>query len=42
MLRYQGFEVNHYDFTLGCLAYENLRLVQDPGYTHYFVYLNSC
>ncbi len=26
MLRYQGFEVEkNYDFTLGCLAYENLQ-----------------
>ena len=29
MLCCQGFEVNHYDFTLGRLAYENLRSVQD-------------
>ena len=25
----QGFEVKNYDFTLGRLAYESLRLVQD-------------
>ena len=31
MLRYQGFEVKDYDFTLGRLAYESLRPVQDPG-----------
>jgi hypothetical protein len=31
MLRCQGFEVNHYDFTLGRLAYESLRLVQKSG-----------
>ena len=31
MLCCQGFEVNHYDFTLGRLAYENLRSVQDKG-----------
>ena len=31
MLRCQGFEVNNYDFTLGRLACESLRLVQDPG-----------
>jgi len=29
MLRCQEFEVNHYDFTLGRLAYEGLRLVQN-------------
>jgi len=29
MLCYQGFEVKNYDFTLGRLAYESLRLVQD-------------
>ena len=29
--RCQEFEVNHYDFTLGRLAYESLRPVQDPG-----------
>jgi hypothetical protein len=32
MLCCQGFEVKNYDFTLGRLAYESLRLVQDPGY----------
>jgi hypothetical protein len=31
MLRYWGFDVNDSDFTLRCLACENLRLVQDPG-----------
>ncbi len=31
MLCYQGFVVADYDFTLGCLAYESLRLVQNPG-----------
>ena len=31
MLCCQEFEVKHYDFTLGRLAYENLRPVQDPG-----------
>ena len=31
MLRCQGFEVNHYDFTLGRLAYERLPPVQDQG-----------
>ena len=31
MLRCQGFEVKHYDFTLGRLAYGSLRPVQDPG-----------
>ena len=31
MLRSQGFEVKNYDFTLGRLAYESLRLVQNPG-----------
>jgi len=32
MLCCQGFEVkNNYDFTLGRLAYESLRLVQDSG-----------
>ena len=31
MLGYQGFEVKDYDFTLGRLAYESLRPVQDPG-----------
>jgi len=31
MLRCQEFEVNHYDFTLGRLAYESLRPVQDSG-----------
>ena len=31
MLRCQGFEVKHYDFTLRRLAYESLRLVQNPG-----------
>ena len=31
MRRYRGFEVNHDDFTLRCLAYESLRLVQDSG-----------
>ena len=31
MLCSQGFEVNNYDFTLGRLAYENLRLVQNSG-----------
>ncbi len=30
MLCCQGFEVKNYDFTLGRLAYESLRLVQDP------------
>jgi len=29
MLGYQRFEVKNYDFILGCLAYESLRLVQD-------------
>jgi rSAM/selenodomain-associated transferase 1 len=31
MLCCQGFEVKNYDFTLGRLAYESLRLVQNPG-----------
>jgi len=31
MLRCQGFEVKNYDFTHGRLAYESLRLVQDPS-----------
>ena len=31
MLRCQWLEVNHYDFTLGRLAYESLQLVLDPG-----------
>ncbi len=31
MLRCQGLEVKNYDFTLGRLVYESLRLVQDPG-----------
>jgi len=31
MLCCQGFEVKNYDFTLRRLAYESLRLVQDPG-----------
>ena len=31
MLCYQGFEVKNYDFTLGRLAYESLRLVQNSG-----------
>jgi len=31
MLCCQGFEVKNYDFTLGRLAYESLRTVQDPG-----------
>jgi hypothetical protein len=31
MLCCQGFEVKNYDFTLGRLAYENLRLVQNSG-----------
>jgi hypothetical protein len=31
MLRYYGFEVAYYVFTLRCLAYENLRPVQDSG-----------
>jgi len=31
MLCSQGFDVKNYDFTPGCLAYESLRLVQDPG-----------
>ena len=31
MLCCQGFEVKNYDFTLGRLAYENLRLVQSSG-----------
>jgi hypothetical protein len=31
MRRYLGFDVNHYDFTLRCLAYESLRLVQESG-----------
>jgi len=29
MLRCQEFEVKNYDFTLGRLTYESLRLVQD-------------
>jgi len=32
MLRCQGFEVEHYDITLGRLAYESLRLVQTSGH----------
>ena len=31
MLRCQGFEVKYYAFTLGRLAYESLRLVQDSS-----------
>ena len=31
MLRYFEFEVKSYDFTLGRLANESLRPVQDPG-----------
>jgi hypothetical protein len=31
MLCCQGFEVKNYDFTLGRLACESLRPVQDPG-----------
>ena len=31
MLRCQGFEVNYYDFTLGRLAHESLRAVQNSG-----------
>ena len=34
MLCCHGFEVNRYDFTLKCLAYENLRLVRDPRKSH--------
>ena len=30
MLCCQGFEVKNYDFTIGRLAYESLRLVQGP------------
>jgi len=33
MLCCQGFEVKHYDFTLGRFAYGSLRPVQDPGNT---------
>ena len=33
MLCCQGFEVKSYDFTLGRLAYEILRLVQNSGNT---------
>jgi len=33
MLRCLGFEVNIYDVTLRRLAYERLRLVQNPGNT---------
>ena len=33
MLRYFGFEVKNYDFTLRRLAYESLQLVQNPGKT---------
>jgi len=39
MLCCQGFEVKHYDFTLGRLAYGNLRPVQDPGPTNYSEYV---
>ena len=31
MLYCQGFEVNHYDFTLGRLACESLQSVQNSG-----------
>ena len=33
MLRYWGFEVKNYDFSLRCLAYESLRPVQDTRTT---------
>jgi len=39
MLCCQGFEVKHYDFTLGRLAYGNLRPVQDPGPNNYSEYV---
>jgi hypothetical protein len=31
MLRYEGFEVADHIFTLRCLAYESLQLMQEPG-----------
>ena len=31
LLRYQGLSIVHYGFALECLAYESLRLVQNPG-----------
>ena len=31
MLRYSGRSIVHYRFTLKCLAYGNLRIVQDSG-----------
>ena len=41
MLCCQGFAVNHYDFTLGRLAYENLRSVQDKGNTLILIQINN-
>ncbi len=38
MLRCSGFEVRNYDVTLGHLAYESLRLVQNPGNYRTYLY----
>jgi len=46
MLCCQGFKVKNYDFTLGRLAYESLRPVQNSGntpfYKQYLARLTAC